>query len=451
MALMFISFSAGAEEKIIRVGGDHAYPPFAFLDETGQPAGFTIELALAVARTMGFAVQVELSSWSEARIRLDYGIVDLLPGMYKSPSRQATIDFSRPFLKTDYSLYARRGSGIKGLEDIRSLRIAIQDGDLGQDFLIAEGLASNLIILRDRLELFQALIDGKADCALFSATAGWLGIDEAAFSSVEAIPNPLFSAEYCMAVRKGNTSLLASIDEGLSILKANGEYDRLYEHWFGESEEPHANAATGMIAALAAVLITLSAVALTRLKTRPQPAQRSPDELSAAAKRRAELDAQLQDALSIPEPPIEAEAVMQPLKASVVVAEDEAINRMYLKRILEKAGYEVRAAADGQAALEAASEKSWDFILMDVSMPRMDGLEATRRIRTLEAERNSPRIPIIALTAHAYAEDREACAQAGMDGFLPKPFTEPALWAEVSRITESRVAESQIATNPPGR
>jgi len=67
------------------------------------------------------------------------------------------------------------------------------------------------------------------------------------------------------------------------------------------------------------------------------------------------------------------EPVMQPLKAGVVVAEDEAINRMSLKRILEKAGYEVRAAADGQAALEAAAEKTWDFILMDVSMPRMDG------------------------------------------------------------------------------
>jgi ABC-type amino acid transport substrate-binding protein/AmiR/NasT family two-component response regulator len=451
IALTFITLSAGADERIIRIGGDRAYPPFEFLDETGQPAGFNIDLARAVAATMGYTVRIELSSWSEARARLDHGIVDMLAGMYSSPSRQTSIDFSQPYYNTDYSLFARKGSAIKGLKDIRSLRIAVQDGDLGHEFLVAEGLGPNLLLLENGQELFQALINGNADCALFSATAGWLVLDDTAYSSLEAVPTPLFRAGYCMAVRKGNTSLLSSINEGLSILKANGEYETLYRRWFSTSEKPQHNAATGMVAALVVVALTLSAVVLTRLKTTQRPPRRSADELSAAAKRRAELDAQLQDALSLPAEPLAAEPVMQPLKARVIVAEDEAINRMYLKRILEKAGYEVRAAADGQAALEAAAERIWDFILMDVSMPRMDGLEATRRIRALEMERKSPRIPIIALTAHAYAEDREACAQAGMDGFLPKPFTEPALWAEVSRIAESRVAESRLATDPPGR
>lgn len=116
-----------------------------------------------------------------------------------------------------------------------------------------------------------------------------------------------------------------------------------------------------------------------------------------------------------------------------IIAEDEAINRIYLKRVLESAGWEVVQAVDGQAALEAAEEGPWDFVLMDVSMPRMDGLEATRRIRASESGKGSARVPIIALTAHAYAEDRLACADAGMDGFLSKPFTEAALWAEVRR------------------
>jgi len=451
ITFIFSSIPAVADERIIRVGGDRAYPPFEFLDETGQPAGFNIDLVRAVARTMGLTLQIELSSWSEARARLDHGIVDMLAGMYASPLRLTTTDFSQPYYNTDYSLFTRKGSGISGLEDIRSLRIAVQNGDLGHEFLVAQGMESNLITLNDRLELFQALIDGKADCAIFSATAGWLVLGEAAFSTLEPVAIPLFRADYCMAVRKGNTALLASIDEGLAILKANGEYDRLYRRWFGHSDEPQENSALGLSAAIIIMISTLSAVALTRLKIRRQPGRRSADDLSAAAKRRIELDTQLQNALSLPEQFQEAQPVMEPLKARVIVAEDEAINRMYLKRVLEKAGYEVRAAADGQAALEAASEKNWDFILMDVSMPRMDGLEATRRIRALEAERNTPRIPIIALTAHAYDEDREACARAGMDGFLPKPFTEPALWAEVSRIAESRKAEGRATLSPPGR
>lgn len=133
-----------------------------------------------------------------------------------------------------------------------------------------------------------------------------------------------------------------------------------------------------------------------------------------------------------------------------IIAEDEAINRIYLKRVLESAGWEVAQAVDGEAALAAAEAGKWDFVLMDVSMPRMDGLEATRRIRAAEAEAGRARLPIIALTAHAYAEDRLACAESGMDGFLSKPFTEAALWSEVRRAVIA-VATAASAAVPGAR
>ena len=142
------------------------------------------------------------------------------------------------------------------------------------------------------------------------------------------------------------------------------------------------------------------------------------------------------------EPP----SLHQPQKhRRVIIAEDEAINRLYLKRVLELAGYHVAQAANGAMALESALEGSWDFILMDVSMPKMDGLEATRRIRAHEAGREGHRTPIIALTAHAYTEDRQACVQAGMDGFLSKPFTETALWSEIHRVLDS------LQSTPPAQ
>jgi CheY-like chemotaxis protein/anti-sigma regulatory factor (Ser/Thr protein kinase) len=137
-----------------------------------------------------------------------------------------------------------------------------------------------------------------------------------------------------------------------------------------------------------------------------------------------------------------------------IIAEDEAINRIYLKRVLEHSGYEVTQAADGEAALAAATTGEWDFILMDVSMPRMDGLEATRRIRAFHAQHQARHMPIIALTAHAYAEDRSACAGAGMDGFLSKPFTEAALWVEVKRavaLVEAANAEDAASENDIGQ
>jgi CheY-like chemotaxis protein len=122
-----------------------------------------------------------------------------------------------------------------------------------------------------------------------------------------------------------------------------------------------------------------------------------------------------------------------------VIAEDEAINRLYLTRMLQSAGLEVVAVKDGQAALEETErERRPDFILMDITMPRMTGTEACRIIRAEEAEKGLSPVPIIALTAHARTEDRAACAEAGMDGFIAKPFVEQALWEEVERVLAPR-------------
>jgi len=121
----------------------------------------------------------------------------------------------------------------------------------------------------------------------------------------------------------------------------------------------------------------------------------------------------------------------------VVVAEDEAINRLYLTRVLQSAGLKVVAVKDGVLAYDAAMESERpDFILMDLTMPRLNGLEASSRIRSAEAERALKNVPIIALTAHARAEDRKACADAGMNGFLMKPLAEKELWEEIKRVLE---------------
>ena len=111
---------------------------------------------------------------------------------------------------------------------------------------------------------------------------------------------------------------------------------------------------------------------------------------------------------------------------SVLVAEDNDINALLIRSLLTRLDHSPEVAPDGAAAIEcwlAAREagKPYDLILMDVHMPDIDGLEAARRIRAIEAESGSPRTRIIALTANAFDEDREACLAAGMDGFLVKP------------------------------
>jgi signal transduction histidine kinase/DNA-binding response OmpR family regulator len=103
----------------------------------------------------------------------------------------------------------------------------------------------------------------------------------------------------------------------------------------------------------------------------------------------------------------------------VLVAEDNTVNQLLVKRMLEKLGCRVDIAADGSEAVSLVAELHYDLVLMDGSMPVMDGLIATARIRALEGA--GPRVPIVALTAHALPEDRARFLAAGMDGYIAKP------------------------------
>ncbi|MEA3207361.1 MAG: hypothetical protein QOE70_418 [Chthoniobacter sp.] len=125
----------------------------------------------------------------------------------------------------------------------------------------------------------------------------------------------------------------------------------------------------------------------------------------------------------------------------ILLAEDNVINSALATGILEKRGHSLVQAWHGGEALAAAAAEVFDLILMDVQMPVMDGLEATRRIR--EAERAAGRhTPIVAMTAHAMAGDRERCLAAGMDDYLSKPLHKSELLALIERISHTGASDA---------
>lgn len=122
----------------------------------------------------------------------------------------------------------------------------------------------------------------------------------------------------------------------------------------------------------------------------------------------------------------------------ILLAEDGAVNQRVAVLMLESRGHEVTVANNGREAVERFRSGPFDLILMDVQMPEMDGLEATRTIRGLET--GGDHIPIIAMTAHAMSGDRERCLQAGMDDYLSKPIQAPLLYAAVEGAQTSASA-----------
>ncbi len=134
-----------------------------------------------------------------------------------------------------------------------------------------------------------------------------------------------------------------------------------------------------------------------------------------------------------PEAPVTSPSVQvaEPVRARLLLAEDSKINQVVAIAMLSKLGYQIDAVENGREALEAVQARAYDLVLMDVSMPEMDGLDATRAIRALPGDVS--RVPIIAMTAHAMESDREKCLQSGMNDYVPKPVNRQKLLDTVAR------------------
>jgi len=125
----------------------------------------------------------------------------------------------------------------------------------------------------------------------------------------------------------------------------------------------------------------------------------------------------------------------------ILLAEDNAINALLTRTLLEAEGAEVDTVEDGALALTAVGQKTYDLIFMDMRMPNMDGLESTRKIRAFGAK-----MPIIALTANAFDDDRNACFDSGMNDFMTKPVSAEELSEMVENWTKTDEGDKRLAS-----
>ena len=143
------------------------------------------------------------------------------------------------------------------------------------------------------------------------------------------------------------------------------------------------------------------------------------------------------------QPPLEPAPVPAASRLSILVAEDNEINALLMRSLLNRLGHRAVITTDGEEALESwlsaeAAGAPYDLVLMDIQMPKLDGIETTRQIRAREAGQRARRTPVLALTANTLVEDRYACFEAGMDGFLVKPLDRDKLADALAGLAASR-------------
>jgi CheY-like chemotaxis protein len=144
-----------------------------------------------------------------------------------------------------------------------------------------------------------------------------------------------------------------------------------------------------------------------------------------------------------------------PRTPKVLAADDDALNLRVVQQLLEHRGCVVVPAPSGRAAVEAWHRERFDLVLLDVQMPDLDGLSACEEIRRVEERRRVRRTPIVAVTAHAMAGDRERCLAAGMDDYLAKPLRRAALYEVMEKLgvmaqVTTSMAPGAGAGSPPG-
>ncbi|WP_133255235.1 hybrid sensor histidine kinase/response regulator [Phenylobacterium kunshanense] len=148
-----------------------------------------------------------------------------------------------------------------------------------------------------------------------------------------------------------------------------------------------------------------------------------------------------------PPPPVETPpAFVRDAPLRVLAAEDNATNQLVLRALLEPLGAEVTMVADGLEAVEAFSRGAFDVVLMDVQMPRMNGLDATQAIRELEARRGGPTTPILALTANVMSHQIESYLDAGMDGHIAKPLDLSTFYGALDEVLSAGASDREAAS-----
>jgi CheY-like chemotaxis protein len=145
--------------------------------------------------------------------------------------------------------------------------------------------------------------------------------------------------------------------------------------------------------------------------------------------------ASIPDSTSRPRAASDAAGSSSATRVRVLLVEDNAVNQMVARSLLERRGFDVVVAANGREGVDAFQRGRFDLVLMDIQMPEMDGFEALAAIRAAE-EPTGRHTPVVALTAHALEEDRERCLAAGMDDYLSKPIEAAKLYEIIRGVLD---------------
>ncbi|MGC3999257.1 MAG: transporter substrate-binding domain-containing protein [Anaeromyxobacter sp.] len=290
-----VADASAARDRVV-IGAQRDYPPYEFLDASGRPAGFNVDLTRAVAEVMGMQVEFRFGSWAEVRGALERGEVDALEGITWSAQRAEAMEFTPPTTVVQHALFARKGTPpAPGLEAVAGKRVLVFRNGFMDELVTRDGRAAEVIRTATAAEALGRLAAGEGDYVALALLPGMYILRERRLDGlVEPVAPRIVSEKYGYAVRRGDDALLARLQEGLAILKRTGRYDAIEERWLGVMEPaglPWRTVAEVGLAVLLPLLAVLAAILGWTGALRRQVAQRTASLAREVAEKRLALEA----------------------------------------------------------------------------------------------------------------------------------------------------------------
>ncbi|HAM99140.1 MAG TPA: hypothetical protein DCQ26_11080 [Marinilabiliales bacterium] len=229
-------------KSTIVIASEPDYPPYCIVDKNGLADGFSVELFKAAAKAVGMEVTIKIGIWNQIKQDLAEGKIDALPLVGRTPDREHLYEFSMVYLRLHGAIFVKKGTkGINSVKDLENKSIAVMRGDNADEYIQRKNLSSNIFRTHTFEEAFRLLESGKVDAVLVQQVVGLELIKSMKIKNVVPLNIQIddFRQDFCFATQKGNTELIAHLNEGLSVIIANKTYDAIHHKWFGpSSKEP---------------------------------------------------------------------------------------------------------------------------------------------------------------------------------------------------------------------
>jgi len=223
------------EHNTIQSGCEYDYPPFCIVSKDGKADGFSVELLKETLKAVDLDVQFTIGPWTEVKEKLKDGTIQVLPLVGRTPEREEIFDFTFPYLTVHGAIFVKKGdNSINSVEDLSDKKVAVMKGDNAEEFARRTNVSSNIIAVETYEQAIKMLDAGKCDAVIAQYIMGLELLNDMKMKTVVPLDFMLnnFQQNFCFAVREGDKQLLSLLNEGLSIVIANGTFDELHQKWF---------------------------------------------------------------------------------------------------------------------------------------------------------------------------------------------------------------------------